>query len=242
VGDAGVNTLIANLEQISSWMIGTFSETFVTQLYLLVHKFLKLYFPNDMSAKISGNWSQTNPSQWLDREQVNISVGLTKSERINQQVALEKIIMKQQELILGGQDGVLADIEGYHRALIDHARMAGIDHPEKYWIDPNSDAARDAAQANAEQQQQQQDKMMQAQQEMMQVQMMEIRRNWENDIAELRHNQEQFFADLAFKYDELNQKGEVEEAKIIGNATLKLEEKSIDSEQRRQAGNESATS
>ncbi len=241
VGDQGVNTLIANLEQISSWMIGTFSETFVSQLYLLVHKFLKLYFPNDMSAKISGNWANTNPSQWLDREQVNISVGLTKSERINQQAALEKIIMKQQELITGGQAGVLADIEGYHRALIDHARMSGIDHPEKYWIDPNSDAAKQAAQQNQQAQQEQQGQMMQAQQEMLQVQMMEIRRNWENDIQEIQQKSEQFYADLKFKYDELDQKGEVEEAKLVGNATLKLEEKAIDAELGRQDNQQSET-
>ena len=236
VGDSGVNTLMANLEQISAWMIGTFSETFVTQLYLLVHKFLKLYFPQGMQAKIAGDWAQTNPQQWLDRDQVNISVGLTKSERINQQVALEKIIAKQQELILGGQNGVLADIDGYHRALLDHARMSGIDHPEKYWINPSSKKAQQAAQQNQQAQQAQQDQMMQAQNGLLQAQVMEIQRNWQNDIQELQQKSEQFFVDLKFKYDELNQKGEIEEAKIIGNATLTLEEKAIDAELNRENG------
>jgi len=124
--------------------------------------------------------------------------------------------------------------------LLDHATMSGIDHPEKYWINPSSEQAQQAQQQNSQQQQEQQGQMMQAQQEMLQVQMMEIRRNWENDVAELKQNQEQFFADLKFKYDELDQKGEVEEAKIVGNATLKLEEKAIDAELRAEDNRESA--
>ncbi len=234
VGDQGVNTLMANLEQISSWMIATFSETFVTQLYLLVHKYLKMYFPNELNAKIGGNWANTNPSQWLDREQVNISVGLTKSERINQQVALEKIIAKQEQLILGGQNGVLADIEGYHRALIDHARMAGIDHPEKYWIDPQSPQAQEAAQSNQMAQQQQQQEAMAAQNGLIQAQIMEIQRNWENDKEEMQLK----YNELAFKYHELEQKTEVEEAKIVGSAVEKIELKAIDAESGRTAGSE----
>ena len=238
IGDAGINTLMSNLESISAMMTANISETFINQLYLLVHKFLKMYFPQNMSAKISGNWAETNPKQWKDREQVNISVGLTRGERIQRQVALEKIIGKQQELIIGGQDGVLADINGYHRALIDHARMSGIDHPEKYWINPESPQAQEAQQMNAQAQQEQQAEQTQLQNSLIQTQMLEIRRNWENDIAELKQNQEQFFADLKFKYDELGQKGEIEEAKIIGNATLKLEEKVLDAELGRQTDSE----
>ena len=238
VGDAGVNTLMANLEQISSWMIGTFSETFVTQVYQLVHKFLRLYFPNEMNAKINGQWNQTNPSQWLEREQVNISVGLTKSERINQQVALEKIIAKQEQLILGGQNGVLADMEGYHRALIDHARMSGIDHPEKYWIDPNSDQAQQSMQMNQQAQEMQKQEALAAQNGLVQAQIMEVQRNWQNDIQELQQKNEQFYADLKFKYDELTQKTDVEEAKIVGSAVEKIELAGVNAELGRQASTE----
>ena len=115
--------------------------------------------------------------------------------------------------------------------------MAGIDHPEKYWIDPQSDQAQQAAQAQAEQSQRQQQEQQALQVQLLQNQIMEIQRNAINDKEELQHK----YAELQFKYDELAQKGEIEEAKIIGNATLKLEEKSIDAELGRQDRRESET-
>ena len=96
VGDQGVNTLIANLERVTALLLQNFAETMVHSLYNLVHKYLRLYFPEEMNARIGGQWDTTNPSQWLEREQVNIIVPPTNSEKIRQQVALEKLLVQMQ--------------------------------------------------------------------------------------------------------------------------------------------------
>jgi len=219
VGDAGVNTIVANLEQIGALVTKNLSETLISSIYLLVHKFLKLYFKEELQAKINGNWSQTNPSEWLDREQINISVGLTKTERMVQQVAIEKIIAKQEQYMQMGYEGVIADKDGLFRAILDHSRMSGIDHPEKYWIDPSSDQAQQASQGKAQQMQQQQMEQMQLQNQMIGVQIAEVQRNAKNDQEELKLK----YDELKQKYDEMMLKAEIEEAKIIGKATTDLE-------------------
>ena len=52
VGDQGVNTLIANLEQVSALITKNFTETLIKETWLNVHKHLRLYFPEEMTSKI----------------------------------------------------------------------------------------------------------------------------------------------------------------------------------------------
>jgi len=219
VGDAGVNTIVANLEQISALVTKNLSETMIKSAYLLVHKFLKMYFKEELSAKINGEWSTSNPSQWLDREQINISVGLTKTERMVQQVAIEKIIMKQEQYMQMGYEGIVTDKDCHHRALLDHARMSGIDHPEKYWINPGSEKAQQAMQGKQQQQQEQQLEQQKLQNQLIGAQVAEVQRNAYNDQQEIKLK----YDELRLKYDELAAKIEIEEAKIVGKATTDLE-------------------
>lgn len=231
VGDQGVNTILANLEQISEWMLGTFAETFVSELALLVHKYMRKYFPNSMSRKIGGQWQPTNPQEWREREQVGTALGLTKGQRLRRAIALEKVVAKQEQLILGGHNGVLADMEGYYAAMTDYCRMSGVDNPEKYFIDPSSQQSHQAAQSNQAMQEQQKQEQMQLQKDLIQTQILEIQRNWENDRAELQHK----YDELEYKYNELAQRTEVEEAKIVGGAVEKLNLRAIDAKSGREA-------
>ena len=248
VGDQGVNTLIANLEQVSALVTRNLSETLVYSLYSLVHKFLRLYFPQEMRAKISGKWGSTNPSQWLEREQINVTIPPTRSERIQQQIALEKAILHSTAELQQGKAGVTTSEGQIYQLKLDHMRMSGIDHPEKYLINPESPEAQQAAQINQAMQQQEMARQEQKQDALMMAQLQlqsrqvdnqqaEVMRNYEADKEELAQKYDAFdgeirfkyaglekaYADLKQKYDEMYLKAEVDEAKIIGDATTKLE-------------------
>lgn len=224
VGDQGVNTLVSNLEQITALAIKTFCETFVSQLYLLVHKYMKKYFQMDVSAKIAGSWRQSNPSQWLERDQINISVGLTKTERVVQQVALEKIIIKQQELMQMGFEGQICDRNGFYTALLDHARMSGINNPEKYWIDPESESAQQAAEQMAQAQQAQEQQQVALHNQLLETQIAEIQRNALNDKEEIDYK----YAELQQKYEDMRLKYETKEAELLGKVTGDLEKAQLE--------------
>jgi hypothetical protein len=241
VGDQGVNTLIANLEQVTALITRNLSETLIHSLYGLVHKFLRLYFPEEMSAKIGGQWGNTNPSQWLDREQVNVIVPPTKSEKVQQQIALEKVLIQSTAEIQQGKAGITTDEGQIYQIKIDHMRMSGIDNPEKYLINPDSPEAQQAAQQA--QMMQQQEAMRQEQKqdavigEQLNLQRMEIQRNYEADKEELtqkydasnKDNEFKYaelqkdYAQLQQQYDEMYLKAEVDEAKVIGQATTSIE-------------------
>ena len=233
VGDQGVNTLVANLEQVSALLTRNLSETLIKSIYGLIHKFMRDYFPEDMSAKINGQWSQTNPSQWLERDQINVSVPPTRTEKMVQQIALEKVILQQQQHMMSGNEGILADKGAHYRALLDHARLSGIDNPEKYWIDPDSPQAQQAAQQSQMMQQQQMQEQQQKQdamnQQLIQAQIMEIQRNWENDKEELQFKYTELEQKLAMDKYETDVKADIDEAKIVGDATTKIELKALDS-------------
>ena len=124
VGDQGVNTLVANLEQVSSLITKNFCETLVKDLYLLVHKFMRLYMPEDMQAKQGGAWTQTNPGQWLEREQVNLMIPATRTEKLVQQIALEKAILQAQMELQSGKEGITTSESNLYQMKLDHMRLS----------------------------------------------------------------------------------------------------------------------
>ena len=111
-------------------------------------------------------------------------------------------------------------------------RMSGIDHPEKYLVNPESPEALQAAQQaqamqmqEMDKQEQKQDMIMMAQHQLQtrQVdnQQAEVMRNYEADKEELAQKYdsdtkeytfkfEQLYKDLQFKYDELQRKSTVD--------------------------------
>ncbi len=254
VGDQGVNTLVANLEKVTALITSNICETLVYSTYLIVHKFLRLHFQEELNAKMGGQWNTTNPSQWLERDQVNVVVPPTNSEKIQQQVALEKVLVQSTAELQAGKGGITTDEGSIYQIKLDHMRMSGIPHPEKYLVNPESPEAQQAAQQaqhmqqqEAQRQEQKQDmqymQQLQLQSRTVDNQQAEVMRNYEADKEELAQkydasNKEQQFkfadlekeyADLKQKYDEMYLKAEVDEAKMIGDATTKIELASLNS-------------
>jgi len=197
VGDSGVNTLVANLEQVSALITENVTETLVKSLYKIVHKYLRLYFPEDMSSRMAGQWSTTNPSQWLERDSVSIVLPPSRSQKIIQQVALEKMIVSAKMELQQGNAGITTSLEDIYQMECDHARLSGIDNPEKYLVNPSSQQAQQAQQMQQQQQGQMQQMQEQERQEdrqfakmlqskQLQIAESEVQRNWKNDIEELQ--------------------------------------------------------
>ena len=239
VGDQGVNTLIANLEKVSALMIRNFCETQVQSVYKIVHKYLRLYFPEELSAKMGGQWSTTNPQQWLERDQLTITVPPTESEKIKQAIAIEKSVTLAMNEQAQGKNNITTSDANIYQMKLDLMRLRGIDNPEKYLVNPDSPQAKQTAHMMAQMQKQERDQQKaeqsRLQQALLETQIAEIRRNWESDIKDRELDHKKHIDDLKLKYAELAQKyydtdkdAEVQEAKIIGDSTTKLEMKSLD--------------
>ena len=107
---------------------------------------------------------------------------------------------------------MLVDIQGVYSALMDWARAAEVANPEQYFLDPSSESSKAALQKKqAEAVKEQQAKATLIDQALGLERLRTAFDKYKQDT------------DLQFKYWADNLSSEVEEAKIVGDATTKLE-------------------
>ena len=147
------------LEALSRMMTKTFSETCIRQLFLLIHRTLRVDFPEGGMAQLGGReFIPYTPADWPMRLDVTIIAGMSLHERMERRNALEAVLIQQEKLQQSGLgSGILADLRTYHDALTDWTAAGGIRTTARYWIDPRSEeslkaqqSASDQAQAQAE--------------------------------------------------------------------------------------------
>lgn len=134
----GAERIISSKEQIGNLAANTFKETAIKDMFLLVHKTMRSYMEGNQTAKINGEWVDTNPELWGDRSSVNITIGASQGIANKQVMAYENLIGKQIQAFSNNQGGVLVNHMGVYDALIDLGRASGINNPEKYWQRPDS--------------------------------------------------------------------------------------------------------
>lgn len=224
VGDQGAERQISMREQLAGQMTATLANTLIRGTYLLIHKTLRQYMAGELTAKLNGKWVQTDTSQWPERKNVKVMTGLSQGEKIARLSALTTVITTQVSFINQGQEGEIVDKKNVFNAIMDWARAANLENPEQYWIDPDSEEAQAAAKQKQEQAQQAQQAQQQAiqQQQQEQTAMQQQIFAMQAQLDKYKHD-----GDLAFKYDDARLKSEIEESKIIGQATLDLEREQL---------------
>lgn len=211
MGSQGLEKAYSVAEQLSAAMMKTLASTLIRETFLLAHRTLREYFDEPVPIKRNGKWNYVTPSEWPERHSVTIKPGMSPGERNRRVNALSQVIQAQLMLSDKGMDQVLVDLDGFNRALLDWARLAEVQNPEQYFIDPESDRAKAALENKskqaAEMDQQKKALMQQA-----------------FGLEQLRTAFEKYRTDseLQFKYFDSVLKSEVEEMKVVGAATAGL--------------------
>jgi len=218
IGDtaSGIERQFSSREQQTADMLRTLSETLVKETYKLVHRAMRAWLPINIEFNARGQFQSANPSEWPQRERVNVKTGLSNAERLARKGTLEQIIVQQKEFMAQGQGGVITDSTKVHNAILDWSLFAGVDNPERYWLDPASPEAQQRQQAQAQQAQEEQQFTRKLATDAITVPA-------QIDGAKVIEDARQHDEELQFKYVELGAKQELEEAKIVGNAALELE-------------------
>ena len=141
-------------EQMGAMVARTIAETLIRTLFVLLHSVLRTQFPEQIMLNRSGEWKPSNPSEWQPRNRVNIKVGLSPAERARKATSLQTTLSQQIGIFQNGGADILVDANGIHRTILDWSRAVDLEAAEKYWIDPESPAAQEAAQAQVQQQEQ----------------------------------------------------------------------------------------
>ena len=211
MGSEGVDRVYSVMEQLAALMTRNVAATLIRNTWLLAHATLREGWNEVAPIQRNGEWEQSVPAKWRERLTVQVKPGMSPGERTRLQGAIAKFLDWQIMLAEKGMDEVLVYLEGFYKALMDWARVAEIPNPEQYFRNPASPEAKKALQGK---QRQAQIAEKQKQQLMRQA----------IGLEQLRTAVEKYAgdADRQFKYYDAVLSAEVEEAKIVGQATTTL--------------------
>jgi len=211
MGSQGLDRAYSVAEQLSAAMMKTLAATLIRSTFLVAHKVLREYFDEELPIKRNGKWTYVKPSEWPERHSVTVKPGMSPGERSRRVAALGQVLDAQMMMADRGMDEVLVDLHSFNRTLLDWARMAEVQNPEQYFIDPDSDQAKAALQAKDQQRQlEQRNRAMLMQQSFGMEQLRQA-------VEKYRHDSE-----LQFKYFAEVLGAEKVEAQEAGKATLEL--------------------
>ena len=170
-----------------------------------------------IAGKIRGKWSQVDPSQWPERTAMTVHPGMTTSEKQNRLMGLTTLIGHLEQLVMGGNEGIITSKGKIHAAMADWIRAADLGAPEEYLIDPDSEEGQQAQQQQAQAAQEQQQAMQQMQEQMMQMQQ-------QLEMQKLELDKYKHDTELQYKYYDSNLDAEVDEAKMTADNLVKMEQ------------------
>ena len=209
-GDSAFATerLMSPREMLANLMADTLGSTLVKQLFKLIHANLREFFQGPQDFHVGQNQFVTvDPSQWPIRHKVRVVAGMSEHQRNQQRSILEQHLLQQEKLFSAGMDGVLMNLGTYYDTLVDWSKAGGLMTPRRYWVDPDSEEAKQRLQQKQQQQQQQQAQEQQLQDRLFSTQVEISQRDNATDLA--KH-----MGDLRFKYWDGVLQSEVEEMRV----------------------------
>ena len=211
MGSQGLDRAYSVAEQLSAAMMKTIASTLIRDVFLLAHATLREFFDDELPIKRNGKWQHVKPSAWPERRSVTVKPGMSAGERTRRAGALGQVIDAQMMLADKGMDEVLVDLNGFNRAVMDWARLMEVQNPEQYFVDPQSDQAQAALQKKADQREADATQRRTLMQNAFGLEQLRIALGkYDGD------------ADRMLAYFTAVLDSEVEEAKIVGQATTEL--------------------
>jgi len=127
-----------------------FAETGVRSLFLHIHELLQKNQDKEVPFKLRNEWVDINPSEWRERTNMSVNVGLGTGNKDQELVHLSAIWDKQTALATHGKNGILVDDSKLYNTLTKMIESAGLKEVALFFVDPASEGAEKARQAQAE--------------------------------------------------------------------------------------------
>lgn len=145
-----VNQVMSAAEQQIDMIARMFAETGVKTLFQLLHDFASKYQDQEEMFQLRGKFVRVNPGDWRSRSQLKVTVGIGNMNKDQQLMHLQRMFEKMQAVIAGGGMGILVTEKNIYNLLKDISTNSGYPDASRYWTDPDSPEAQQAAQEKAE--------------------------------------------------------------------------------------------
>ncbi len=215
----GIERMMSAKEKLVGLIIRTFAETGVKRLVTLIRRIESKYQDTTKVVKLRGGYVPVLPSEWEDRFNTTIKVGLGTGDKIKQQAALGRVQEIQQQLIAGGYPFVTP--KNLHSAVEDFGKAAGIATMGQYFTDPDSDEGQAIQQQQAQQSQQPDPNM-----ELLQMQAEIEREKIAFDREKLAFEREK--AQFSAQFDQVKQQTDTEQKARDSVIKANAEEEKLD--------------
>lgn len=167
----GANTAATAVQQVMSaaqqrieLIARVFAETGLKDLFRLIYR---LVLVNDTSKhifRLRDEYVQVNPSDWKDRADLSVVVGLGNGSRDQEMLQMNMIMQQQQQLMANPATASLVSPSNVFNVMEDTVKLQNKAAAGRYFTNPESPEAKQKAQQQQQAQQKQQQMAMQMQQ------------------------------------------------------------------------------
>jgi hypothetical protein len=119
----GLERMMSAQESRNAMVARNLAETLMKPLYRKLHALLRQYWQEPMMLPGSAGWRTLTPSQWPERKDMAISMGMSVGERGRRIASLQAVLQQHAQDAQTGMTGILSDLPAIYAARTDLVRL-----------------------------------------------------------------------------------------------------------------------
>jgi hypothetical protein len=134
----GVNALMQQTQMRSELIARVFAETGVKSLFKKIFELMVKYQDKEKIIMMSNQYIPVRPTEWRDRFNISIVVGLGTGSKEQQTIMLNSILERQLQAfqLQGGKEMPMVNLKNMYNTLTKLVENAGLKNVETYFVDP----------------------------------------------------------------------------------------------------------
>ena len=135
----GVNTLMTQTQMRSELIARIFAETGVKDLFRKIFELMVKYQDKERIVMLNNQYIPVKPTEWKDKFNINIVVGLGTGSKEQQILILNNILERQLQAfqLQGGKEMPMVTLKNIYNTLSKVIENAGLKNVESYFVNPD---------------------------------------------------------------------------------------------------------
>ena len=135
----GVNALMTQTQMRSELIARIFAETGVKDLFRKIFELMVKYQDKERVVMLNNQYVPVKPTEWKDKFNINIVVGLGTGSKEQQILLLNNILERQIQAfsLQGGKEMPMVTLKNMYNTLSKIIENAGLKNVESYFVDPD---------------------------------------------------------------------------------------------------------
>tara|TARA_R100000951_G_scaffold30249_1_gene26063 strand:+ start:26 stop:1456 length:1431 start_codon:yes stop_codon:yes gene_type:complete len=135
----GVNTLMSQSQMRMELVARVFAETGIKDLFKRIFELTCKYQDKERIVELNNQFVPIKPTEWKNRYNVTITVGLGAGSKDQQIVILNNILERQLQAfqLQGGQEFPMVSLKNIYNSLTKIVENAGLKNVENYFVNPD---------------------------------------------------------------------------------------------------------